>query len=137
MTLFAFAVCAHVLTAIMGLGPIVGMAIIAFTVRNETSVAPSTWTALSRLARATSVALALMLGSGVLIEYGSGGSFHDTWWFRLSFFQLLALGALNGVAQRTLRRRAAGAALRRVSRIAWVMCALVAEITILMEVKPW
>jgi hypothetical protein len=76
----------------------------------------------------------------MLIEAGSGGSFHKTWWFRLSFFLLIVLGALNGQARRKLRRldtaRAADA-MRGISVLVWSMLALVAAIAILMTNRPW
>jgi hypothetical protein len=95
---------------------------------------------LRQLLRGTTGALALMLLSGVAVEYASGGAFHDTWWFRLAFLQLLVLVMINGVAWRALRRAGAASTarlLRGVAWSAWVMCALIGEVTVLMEVKPW
>jgi hypothetical protein len=140
MSLFTLALCVHVVTATLGLGQILGTAVLASSTQPGTPVAPVTLIALNRLGRGTSWALALMLLSGVLIEYASGGSFHDTWWFRLSFFLLIALGALQGMIRRRLRKLAQatdGGLLRGVVRIAWAMCAIVAAVAVLMEVKPW
>jgi hypothetical protein len=81
-----------------------------------------------------------MLLSGVLIEYASGGAYHDTWWFRLSFFGLLVLGAISGRMGRALRKRESAGSertLKGVVRSGWTMCAITAVIAVLMEVKPW
>jgi hypothetical protein len=140
MNLFVLSLCVHAVTAVLGLGQVVGTAVLATAMRRENALAPAMQTALRRLVKGTTLALVLMLLSGALVEYASGGSFHDAWWFRIAFFQTLALGALNGLTRRALRRldpAAPGEPLRRVARSAWVMCALIAEITILMEVKPW
>jgi hypothetical protein len=49
-----------------------------------------------------------MLLSGALLEYASGGAYHEQWWFRLSFGCVLLLGAINGRSQRALRKLDAG-----------------------------
>ena len=73
------------------------------------------------------VALALMLISGVALEYVSGGAWHDFLWFRASFGLLVVTGVLLAVARRNERRR---------KTLAWICCALIAIITGLMELKP-
>jgi hypothetical protein len=80
-----------------------------------------------------------LVASFVGVEYAAHGPFHETWWFRVSFFETIALGALNGMALRGLRRFDATAttALRRMARRGWVMTVLLAQITVLMELKPW
>ena len=55
---------------------------------------------------------------------------------------LIATGALHGLTRRTARsglngNGGADGAVRRVQRMAYGMCALVAAITMLMEVKPF
>lgn len=140
MNLYTFALSAHIVTAILGLGQVVGTAVLASSTQPGAPVAPGMLMTLKRLARGTTWALAVMLLSGVLLEYASSGSFHDTWWFRLSFLLLIALGALQGKSRRALRELEAaneGRHLRSVVRMAWTMCAIVAVVAILMEVKPW
>ena len=78
-----------------------------------------------------------MLLSGALIDYSVGGGYHEAWWFRLSFFLLLVLGAINGRTRRALRKRESAPPLQRITRGAWSMCAIIAVIAVLMEVKPW
>src|SRR5260221_1650980 len=98
-------------------------------------------TALQRLAGGTAWSLVIMLLSGVVLEYASGGAFHGTWWFRISFFDLLVLGAINGRMRRSIRKRDSigeKRTLAGVVRSARVMCAITALVSVLMEVKqPW
>ena len=134
MTLYALAVSAHVVTAILGLGQIAGTAVLAST----GSAGAGTWAALHRLVGGVRWSLLVMLLSGVLVEYLSGGAFHDTWWFRASFAGVLVLAALNGRMGRTLRKREAlgdQRALERTATGARIMCALTAVIAAMMEVK--
>jgi hypothetical protein len=140
MNLFALAICVHAIIAILGLGQVLATALLATSMRREEPVAPTMWSALQRLVRGTSWAIGLMLLSGVLVEGASGGMYHETLWFRLAFFQTILLGALNGFGRRALRNvdpSTPAKPLRRVSLSAWIMCALIADITVLMELKPW
>jgi hypothetical protein len=130
----------HVITAILGLGQIVGTAVLASSLPQDAPVAPAALVALRRFGRGTTWSLVLMLLSGVLVEYASGGSFHEAWWFRLSFVLLVALGALQGRIRGLLRKVESakdGLLLRGVVRIALAMSAIVAVVAVLMEVKPW
>lgn len=140
MSLFAIALTIHILAAILGLGPLVAMAFAGGRRPAEASLAEELRTLMLRLSTWASLALGTLLLTGVLIEAGSGGSFHRTWWFRLSFILLIVLGALNGQVRRKLRRLDAARAadgLRSVSVIVWSMLALVAVVTILMTNRPW
>jgi hypothetical protein len=139
VTPYAVAISIHVVTAILGLGQVAAIAVVAGSAAVMSADSPS-WTALQRLVVGARSSLVVILLSGAFIEYVSGGAFHAAWWFRLSFFGLLALGACTGAVGRTLRRRAAlgnERARQRVVLIAWVMCALTASIAVLMELKPW
>ena len=139
MSLFAVALTIHVLAAILGLGPIVAM---AFASARRPAEAPlaELRALMMRLSTWTSLGLGTLLLTGVLIEAASGGSFHGTWWFRLSFLLLIVLGALNGQVRRKLRRldvaRAADG-LRSVSTLLWSMLAIVVVIAVLMTDRPW
>jgi hypothetical protein len=122
----------------LGLGQIAGTLVVTFG--TDGSVAGPTWAALERLVRGIGWSVLVMLASGVLLEYVSGGGFHESWWFRISFFLLLVIGAINGTIGRALRKRneASGVALiASVRGRAWAMCAVVAIVTFLMKVKPW
>jgi hypothetical protein len=137
MTLYPVALSIHVVTAILGLGQVAGIASLASSAQAEAPVAPATWNALGRLARGTNWSLALMLLSGVLIDYSVGGGYHEAWWFRLSIGLWLVLGAISGRTRRALRKRESARPLQGVVRGAWSMCAIIAVIAVLMEVKPW
>jgi hypothetical protein len=86
------------------------------------------WTA--PLLRYFAYSLAAMLATGILLDLAAHGAFHEFWWFRGSVLLLLATGALHGWARRTVVPQ-------RLERIAIGMCALIAVITMLMEVKPF
>jgi hypothetical protein len=110
MTPYIAVLCVHVVVAVLGLGQVAGMLVVA---------------------RGTDESV---------VEYLGGGAFHESLWFRLSFGLLLLLGAINGATGRALRRRNGAPSvpiLPRVRRAAWTMCALVTLVTILMEAKPW
>jgi hypothetical protein len=89
--------------------------------------------------------LAALLATGILLDFVAHGAFHESWWFRGSALLLVATGALHGFARRAIRPTLAQngpaqdghMALRQVEWIAYGMCALVAAITMLMEVKPF
>src|SRR5262249_32821104 len=132
----------HVLVAVLGLGSIASVALMAATARQSgrglTGVAE--W--LGPLLRWSAVSLATMLITGVLLDVAAGGAFRKSWWFRGSGLLLLATGALHGQARRAVRRGIAQKDeaeihLRRVARMGYGMCALIAAITVLMEVKPF
>jgi hypothetical protein len=140
MSLFAIALTIHVLTAILGLGPVVAMAFASARRPTDVTLAEELRALIGRLSTWTAAALGVMLVSGMLIELGSRGSFHQTWWFRISFVFLFAMGAVNGQVRRRLRgidpARTADA-LRAVSTLTWTMLALVALVTVLMINRPW
>ena len=135
MTLYQLAISVHIVTAILGLGQVAAIAVLA----SSTSVQAGSWAALTRLSRGTSWSLGIMMLSGVLVEYALGGPFHDTWWFRLSFLGVVLLGAINGRMGRGLRKRESAGderTLNGVVRSAWIMCAITAVIAVAMEIKP-
>jgi hypothetical protein len=138
MTLYGFAISVHVVSAIVGLGPVVGIAAIASSASGEVSA--SAWTAIGRLMKGMQIGLLLVLLSGIAMEALGGGHYHDSWWFRLSLLGLVVLGAMNGRIRRTVRRRAEigeGPALATIGRSAWAMAGVTAIIAVLMEIKPW
>jgi hypothetical protein len=131
----------HVIVAVLGLGSIASVAIVAATARR----AGRGWTEVSAwlnpLLRYSAFSLAAMLVTGILLDLAARGAFSKLWWFRGSALLLVATGLLHGLARRALRRGhtiegGGSAALREIERIAFGMCALVAVIVVLMEVKP-
>ena len=94
------------------------------------------------LLRLSAFSLATMLATGIILDLAAKGAFRGSWWFRGSVLLLIAGGALNGAARRTIRsgyvkQADHGFVLQRIERIAYAMCAVVAGITVLMEVKPF
>jgi hypothetical protein len=126
----------HVVTAVLGLGQVAGIALLASASQGPPSAA--VMVALRRLNSGTSWAALIMLLTGVGSEYSLGGAYHETRWFRISILLLVAYGALNGSTRRTLRKLDDSSArpLQRVARNAWIMVLLVAVATVLMELKP-
>jgi uncharacterized membrane protein len=94
------------------------------------------------LLRLSAVSLAVMLVTGILLDFAAQGGFRHSWWFKGSALLLLVTGALHGQGRRAVRSGLADggngyAALRRIERIGYAMCVLVLAITILMVVKPF
>jgi hypothetical protein len=142
MNLYVVALVTHVLVAILGLGSVVSVAIMAATVRKSGRgmAEASTW--IRPLLRLSAFSLAGMLLSGVAMIYVAGGGFHRAWWLRLSVLLLLVTGALHARARRALKTEPANEhearlVLQRVEWIAYGMSSLIATITVLMELKPF
>ena len=132
----------HVLVAVLGLGSIASVAIVAAAARRSGRCLTEVAEWLGPLLRWSAISLAIMLITGVVLDAAAGGAFRKSWWFRGSGLLLLATGALHGQARRAVRRGStrkddSDILLRRVSRIGYGMCALIAAITVLMEVKPF
>lgn len=133
----------HVIVAVLGLGSIASVALVSATARRagRGSTDAAAW--LQPLLRYSALSLAAMLVTGALLDFTAGGAFHEFWWFRGSAILLIATGALHGQARRAMRvglaneGRGGDVMLRRIERIAVIMCALIAVIAILMEVKPF
>ena len=133
---------AHVIIAVLGLGSIASVAILAATARRagRGSQGASVW--LCPLLRCSALSLAAMLATGVLMDLMVGGEFRAAWWFRGSALLLVATGVLQTLARRAIRRELVNeddgaVVLRRVERTAYGMCALIGVIAVLMEVKPF
>jgi hypothetical protein len=140
--LYYILLATHALAAVLGLGSIASIAIVASkaqgSARSLTDV--SIW--LAPLLRYSAIGLAVMLVTGILLDLTVSDAFSRTWWFRGSFLLLLVTGALHGRARRVVRKGLAEetgrpVVLRQVERTAYGMCALIAVITVLMEVKPF
>ena len=132
----------HVVVAVLGLGSVLAVAVVAAATR-RTARAPieaAPW--LGPLLRFSAISLGLMFSTGILMDAAAGGVFHDRWWFRGSAVLLVLTGFLHARARRIVRRgfnpdAGAHAALRGIERLAYGMSALIAAITVLMEVKPF
>jgi hypothetical protein len=132
----------HVVVAVLGLGSILSVAVVAATARRAGRGSTDIAAWLGPLLRYSAFSLAAMLATGALMDFVTGGAFSRWWWFRGSALLLVVTGVLHAQARRTVRRGFANedgrdAVLRRVERIAYGMCALIAAITVLMEAKPF
>jgi hypothetical protein len=131
---------AHVIVAVLGLGSVSSVAIVAGAVRRAGGGAAGFSLWLGPLLRYSALSLAAMLITGILLDLTAGGAFRGSWWFRGSALLLFATGALHAQARRALRPGSqddGDAILKRVERIAYGMCGLLGAITVLMEVKPF
>jgi len=133
---------AHVLIAVLGLGSIASLAIVSATARKVGRSSAAVLPLLGPLLRYGAFSLAAMLGTGILLDITAGGAFRASWWLRGSALLLVASGLLHAGVRRAVRRGLAGEddgdlILRRVERIAYGMCALIAIIVVLMLVKPF
>jgi hypothetical protein len=141
MSLYLVALLTHVLVAILGLGSVVSIGLMAKTARrNGHAAEAAAW--LRPLLRLSAFSLAGMLITGILMIVVAGGGFHGAWWLRASVLLLVVAGAINGRARRALRAQPADeheakAVLWRVERMAYGMSSLIATITVLMELKPF
>jgi hypothetical protein len=132
----------HVVVAVLGMGSLLSVAIVASTARRRAGTSADAVTWLRPLLRYSAFSLAAMLVTGILMDVVIAGAFHQRWWFRGSVLLLVATGAMTGQARRMLRRSQTAAderdaLLRRTQGLAYGMCALVAVITVLMEVRPF
>lgn len=131
--LYNLVLVTHVVIAILGVGSIASVAIVAATARKAGHAPAQALVWIAPLLRYSIYSLAAMLVTGILLDFVAHGAFHESWWFRGSVLLLVATGALHGFARRAMR----AAVLRRLEWIAYGMCVLVAAITMLMELKPF
>jgi hypothetical protein len=132
----------HVLVAILGLGSIASIAIVAASAGRAGRRPAEALTWLGPLLRYSAFSLGAMLVTGILLGAASAGAVYEAWWFRGSALLLVPTGALHGRARRAVRLGLAtegsgDLVVRRVARLAYAMCALIAVIAGLMEVKPF
>ena len=132
----------HVVVAVLGLGSILSIAIVAATARRTGRGSPEVMATLTTLLRYSSFSLAAMLATGVLMDMAAGGAMSRWWWFRGSAVLLVVTGILHGQARRTVRRGLGQRWARRPSFAGSsgshsACSALIAAITVLMEVKPF
>jgi hypothetical protein len=142
MSLYLIALLTHVLVAILGLGSVVAIGLMAKTARRNGGNAAEAAAWLRPLLRLSAFSLAGMLITGITMIAVAGGGFHGAWWLRASVILLVVTGAINGRARRALRAQPADehesrAVLWRVERMAYGMSSLIATITVLMELKPF
>jgi hypothetical protein len=126
----------YVLVAVLGLGLIASVAVVAATARKVGRGSTDIGVARPLVSTRRSA-----LVTGGLPDIAAGRTFHEASWFRGSALLLVVTGVLHAQARRAVQLRLAkedsgDAVLRRVERIVRGVCALTAAITVLMEVKP-
>lgn len=134
MTPYSLILSLHVVTAVLGLGPLAAILVLT------PQVASFEARLLQRIMRVVIASLGLMLITGVALVALVHGAFGETWWLRLSVLLFFGLGFLHSRIRRTTRGNApllGPEQLRRVNRICWIMCVDVAAIVYLMAAKPW
>jgi len=141
-SLFTPTLVAHVLVAVLGLGSVVSIAIVTSLARKGRRDAAEILPWLVPLLRYWAFSLGAMLATGILLDVAAKGAFHGSWGFRGPALLLVATGALYGQARRTGRLSFAEkvnseSVLRRLERLAFAMCILIAGNSVLMEVKPF
>jgi len=134
MNTYSIVLSLHVITAVLGLGPLAGVTILT------ASGLPLPLSPLQRIMRLVIWSLLIMLITGCVLAGLVRGAFEHAWWLRLSVIIFFLLGFLHSRVRRTLR--AAGPILdpdlmQRVNRVLWAMCLCVGTITYLMQAKPW
>ncbi len=142
ISLFTPTLVAHVLVAVLGLGSVVSIAIVTALARKGRRDPAEVLPWLIPLLRYSTFSLGAMMATGILLDVAAKGAFHRSWWFRGSALLLVATGALHGQARRTVRlsfveKANSDTVLRRLERLAFAMCILIAGISVLMEVKPF
>src|SRR5438874_6950082 len=80
--LYAPVLVVHVLAAVLGLGSIASVGIVAATARRTQRAAMGASMPLLPLLRYSALSLATMLATGVLLDLTAAGAFSAHWWFR-------------------------------------------------------
>jgi uncharacterized membrane protein len=143
MTWYQVALAAHALVAVLGIGQVLALVLLAQDARPGNNHLPATLAMMGKLARVTSISLALMLLTGIGVMAPTQFAYGRARWFQVAFVLFLVLGFFNGQLQRALRvargpaSDASARALTRLSSLGWIMCGLVTLIVILMAAKPF
>ena len=134
MNFYSLVVFLHVLTAILGLGPLTVLAIVS----TGPATASFSLDRVTQFMRLVGWSLAGMFVTGAMAIAFTRGALGQTGWMRVSFGLFLLLGILHGLARRRIKKtREAHLPVQGLSPLLWSMCAVVAAITYLMEAKPW
>ena len=134
MNLYSTVLALHVITAVLGLGPL-GAVTILTSGGTTLPVLP-----LQKIMRVVIWSLLVMLVTGCVLAGLVRGAFEHAGWLRLSVILFFLLGFLHSRVRRALRgvgTTLSSDAMRQINRILWGMCACVAVITYLMQAKPW
>jgi len=137
---YAIAIALHVVIAILGVGQVAGLTVVAAAARRSPPVGPASWASLAQLARGASWSLLAMLLTGIWLEVLAGGAHGRSIWFPIAVVLFFAVGALLGITQRSVRKaKTTGDAsvLDGIVARSAAACGLVAIIAALMQLKPF
>ena len=141
MSLFTLVIALHVIVAIVGVGLLGAIPIVASWARQATVSAAERATVLEPLFRYTRVSLVLVFLSGGAADYSAQGAFHTAGWFRASALLVIAIAIMQIRASLIMRKGLTSTdvlgALRRVERSSWASCGAVVVIAFLMAAKPF
>lgn len=145
MNLYTFVTSIHVIVAILGVGPLMALALM--TRRRPVPagalrpIPPEpALRAFLRLLRLCQISLGLMLTTGATLVAIVHGAFGRQMWMMISVALFVALGGSTALVQRDLKKALAQGSTVHVERAhRWLlaMCALVVVIAWLMEAKPF
>jgi hypothetical protein len=133
MNWYQVALATHTVVAVLGIGSVLSLVLLAQDARAGSNHLPVTLAMMAKLARVVQISLGLMLISGIAVLIPTQFAYAHAWWFRVSFILFLVLGFFTGQLQRAVRT----SAVARLSSIGWIMCTLVVIIVILMASKPF
>jgi len=136
------ALSVHVLIAVLGVGVIGALPIVARAARRGglTPQAIATWA--FPLIFSARLSLLLAFVSGAALDFAFGGAFHRAPWFRLAGVLVILTAICLARARAALARATSGSvaqavALRRIEYWGFTSVAAVACIVVLMEWKPF
>lgn len=145
MNFYTFTTSLHVVVAILGVGPL--MALAMMTRRPPRAAGGSrpmppepALRAFLRLLRLCQVSLGLMLITGATLIAIVHGAFGRQLWMMISVALFVALGGGTALVQRNFKKAAAMGSIEHVERahrVLLAMCAIVVVIAWLMESKPF
>ncbi len=142
MSAYTLLISLHVVVAILGIGQVGALAVATSAARRNgvPFAALAAW--IRPLLLGVRISLPVMFVTGAILDFSSGGAHHEWWWFRLSALLLVITFIINARARAALAKGvetegSGPAALGRVERASWSMCAAVAMITVLMQAKPF
>jgi len=129
----------HLVSAVLGVGPIMGLVVVARGGGSSPAVAISISNALLRL---TNWGLLAMVLSGLALLYQAQWIQVNAWWLRIGVLLACVVGMGLGLAQSALRQAKrdpsrVDSILSRVATLSWISVAAVVATVALMALKPF
>jgi len=143
MNYYLVALALHAIVAVLGIGQVVALLVLATDAQKASDRLPWTLSIMGRLSRIVGISLGLMFLTGIAVMIPTSGAYGRAWWFRIAFLLFIALGACHGMLQKAVRvaggsaADARAAAVARLPTLAWVMVGIATVIVFLMASKPF